>query len=307
MPKFKQDHRMRVIVGLDLSKRSEPAFTRAVGLALEHNAELSILHVVNADLPETLESSHAQYATTVMQDHATRANNSGLSDVTQILARGRKYEKIADQAKQVDADLVVLGIHRSRGSAADLLGTTVDRVLRLSDCPVLLVRRQTSHRYKRILVAVDFSAASRRALETALALFPQAEVLAVNTWGWRLIPKDAALSEQPEQSEAHRLALSAFVREATEAAGPRSDGEARKIVELVEAGRPEVVIPELADERLTDLVVVGTHARTGLSHLLLGSVAQEIMLRVDTDVLAVPPLPAVQVSGTAVRDTLRVA
>ena len=299
--------RLNVVVGLDLTERSEPAFARAVRLAQEHNGELFILHVVSAYLPDAIANAHTEYANTIIQDHASRARGSGLSDVTQVLARGRDYETIVEHAKQTDADLVVLGTHRSRGMVADLLGTTVDRVLRLSGRPILLVQRRTSHSYKRILVAVDFSSASRIALGFVFKLFPEAEVLVVNTWGRRHRPKEIVHTEAPEDSEAHRLALSAFVQEIADKAGPRPDGEARQITKIVETGRPETIIPDLAEERLADLVVVGTHARTGLTHLFLGSVAQEIMLRVSTDVLAVPPPLLSESNDKIVRDTLLVA
>jgi universal stress protein E len=299
--------RMRLIVGLDLSERSEPAFARAVRFALERNAELCVLHAISADLPDKVANSHAQYATTLVQDHTTRANGSGLHDVTQIIARGREYEAIVEQAEKLRADLIVLGTHQRRGIGADLLGTTIDRVLRLSGRPVLLVQKPNLQRYKRIIVAVDFSEASRRALSLTLELFPEAEILVVNTWGWRRKPMKIAAADSPEQSEAHRLALKGLVRELEDLATPRVDGEPRRIVELVETGMPEVVIPELAAERLVDLVVVGTHARAGVTRFLIGSVAEEIMLRVEADVLAVPPPSPVHVPEKSGQETLVVA
>lgn len=294
------------MVGLELTERSEPAFARAVRVAREHDAGLSILHVVSADLPQKIADAHIQYATTVVQDHASRAKGAGVSDVAQVLARGRDYETIVEQATTSGTDLVVLGNHKSRGMVADHMGTTVDRVLRLSGRPVLLVQGPTRHSYKRILVAVDFSTAARSALGLVFKLFPDAEVVVVNTWGRRHRHMDTAHTG-PDENEARRLALSAFVQEISDQAGPRPNGEAREITKIVQTGRPEAIIPPLAEEQHVDLVVVGTHARTGLTHFFLGSVAEEIMLRVSTDVLAVPPPAPTRSNAKTARDTLLVA
>ena len=307
MTRNTQGRRMRIIVGLDLTERSEPAFARAVRLALERSAELTILHAISRDLPEQLTSAHTEYATALVKDHAARAKSSGLSDVTQVIVAGIDYEALAEQAEHARADLIVLGTHHERSVLPDMIGTTVDRLLRLSAKPVLLVKRAPQHRYKRVLVAVDFSVASQKALALTLELFPDAEVLVVNTWGWRRKPAETAAAENPEQNQAHRLALNGLVREAEEAAGQRADGEPRKIFEILETGTPETVIPELAKERLADLIVTGTHARTGLTRFLLGSVAEEIVLRTEADVFVVPPPPTAHAPATRTQKTIFVA
>lgn len=289
---------LRILAGLDLAGRSEAAFNRAVRLAAGHNAKLSIMHVIDNNLPEKLAGAHAQYAATLMQDHVNRANGSGLHDVTQHIVHGGTCETITSQAEQIHADLIVLGAHRGRGAVADLMGTTVERVLRLSAKPILLVKKQNSLDYQRIIVAVDFSVASRHALEFTLKMFPAAEILAVNTWGWRRKPLEIAAAQSPEQYEAHRFALKGLVRETQEAVGQADHGK-RNVVEILEAGLPEVIIPEMASERVADLVVVGTHAKSDLTRFLLGSVAEEIMRRTQTDILAVPPPPTLSQSSVS--------
>jgi len=59
----------------------------------------------------------------------------------------------------------------------------------------------------------------------------------------------------------------------------------------VKEGRAAGVIADTADETGADIVVVGTHGRTGIAKFLLGSVTEEIMLRLERDILVVPPQP----------------
>ncbi len=59
----------------------------------------------------------------------------------------------------------------------------------------------------------------------------------------------------------------------------------------VKEGRPAGVIIEAAGETDADIVVMGTHGRTGFTKFLLGSVTEEVMSHLDRDVLVVPPRP----------------
>ncbi|MGZ5915291.1 MAG: universal stress protein [Hyphomicrobium sp.] len=61
------------------------------------------------------------------------------------------------------------------------------------------------------------------------------------------------------------------------------------MVPVVEHGWPEDVILHAVEESKHDLVVIGTHARTGIGHAVLGSVAEWVLMEAPCDVLAVPP------------------
>jgi Universal stress protein family len=80
--------------------------------------------------------------------------------VETVGVRGRDYETLIAEARKTHADLIVIGTHRPSSLVQDMLGTTADRVLRL---PVLLACTKPEGAHTSVLVAVDFSAASRRA------------------------------------------------------------------------------------------------------------------------------------------------
>ena len=208
-----------------------------------------------------------------------------------MLARGRDFEGLIEEARKAKADLVVIGTHRPSSLVQDMLGTTADRVLRHGGLPLLLVRSKPQGPYNSLLVAVDFSPASRRALELALRWFAQARVAAVTAYGSSrrsFLGDDAQAREAA--AETRRLALKGILQEVRHALGAGTNEAAiERVVPMVERGWAEDVILRAAQEEKPELIVVGTHARGGLQHAVLGSVAEWVLTEAPCDVLAIPP------------------
>ena len=281
---------LRVLVGIDLTDRSRNAFSRAVELARSREAALTLLHVTSDALPHQVATAHDTFATDVLRDLVAKAQAEGVTNATQVLVRGRDYETIIEQARKDNASLIVIGTHRPSSVIQDMLGTTADRVLRYGVFPLLLVRAKAERAYNTILVAVDFSSASQKALELAVRLFPQARIVALTAYG---SARRSIIGENRQAREAaaetRRLALKGFLAEVTQSLGPAFDPNVTEIVPVAERGWAEDVILKYAEEHKPDLIVVGTHARGGLQQAVLGSVAEWVLTEAPSDVLAVPP------------------
>jgi universal stress protein E len=281
---------LRLLVGIDLTERSRNAFSRAVQLASAGRGSLALVHVTSELLPQKLLAAHDSYARDVLEEHALKARAEGVGHVEQSIVYGRDYEQLIEQAKKDRSDLIIVGRHRSSSVLQDMLGTTVDRVLRLGGIPVLAVQRKAEEPYNSILVAVDFSPASGRALEHAVRWFPQARIAAITAYGSprrSLLVGDGAARQSV--AETQRLALKGFLAEVTQRLGPDHAAAAGRVVSTVEHGWPEDVILLAVERDKPDLVVIGTHARAGLGHAVLGSVAEWVLVEAPCDVLAVPP------------------
>lgn len=281
---------LKVLAGIDLTERSRSAFARAVALTRAPGAGLKLLHVTSDALPSQIAQAHETYAGEILRDLAVKAKTEGASNAECILARGRDYETVIAEARKTQADLIVIGTHRPSTLMQDMLGTTADRVLRLGGVPVLLVRKKPAGPYASIVIAVDFSPASRRAFELALRWFPTARIKAVTAYG---TARRSLLGDEKDMreaaAEARRLALKGFLDEIGEAMGAAFADRIAKVEVVVERGWAEDVILHAAEAAKADLVVVGTHARGGLQHAVLGSVAQWVLTEAVCDVLAVPP------------------
>jgi nucleotide-binding universal stress UspA family protein len=131
----------------------------------------------------------------------------------------------------------------------------------------------------RILVAVDFSPGSQQALALAeeVARRFAAEVAVLHV--------DEALSVIPgsDLAETRRVAAERALEDAT-AELRRKDIRARPILR---SGLAAIEIVEAANAEHADLLVLGTHGRTGLAHVLLGSVAERVVRTAPCPVLTV--------------------
>lgn len=141
---------------------------------------------------------------------------------------------------------------------------------------------------RKILVATDFSSTADSAEKLAfqLARLLGAELHLIHV---RVIPEDPLMAEE-QQLEIERLMSSAD--KATKEAFDRTRGGDREIAvetHLVRSVSAAEAIVETASELECDLVVMGTHGRRGIKHLLLGSVAENVVRSVDIPVLTVRP------------------
>ena len=281
---------LRVLAGIELSERSRNAFSRAVQLAHAGDGSLTLVHVTSDLFPQKLMAEHDGYVRDVLEERVLKARSEGVGQVAQTIVHGRDYEQLIEQARKDRSDLIVVGRHRPSSVLQDILGTTVDRVLRFGGIPVLAVQRKAEQPYNSILVAVDFSPASRRALEHAIRWFPQARIAALTAYGSprRSLLVDGAARQSV--AETQRLALKGFLAEVAQALGPDHAAAAGRIVPLVEHGWPEDVILRAVETNKPEILVVGTHARGGIGHALLGSVAEWVLIEAPCDVLAVPPV-----------------
>lgn len=140
---------------------------------------------------------------------------------------------------------------------------------------------------KRILVAVDFSAVSANALRHASALARQlgAAMDVVNALPMSDIELHSNASAEHEDEmiqsalEKRRAKLSRFVQQH---AADQGD-----VNESVRLGRPVELVNEMAKQSHADLIVIGTHGRTGLKSLLVGSVAESVLRQADVPVVCI--------------------
>lgn len=268
------------IVATDLSDRGDRAVHRAILLAAERKARLTVLTVVDDALPAALakpvrEGSEAELKRIV----ASFAESAGAKiDITVVT--GDPARAVAECAMAEKADLLIVGRHRNRPFADLFRQTTVERIVALAGCPVLLVAAAPAGPYRRALEPVDFSPASAAAVDHALGLAPDAahdgiHVFHVPFRG--LMPGDS---------------IPAFLHEAEqmEAAWRKTFGiDAGKLpIRLVEGGTQSELVQAIAATR-PDLVAVGAHGRPAISTTLLGSVATMLMREPPCDLLIVRP------------------
>lgn len=290
----------RILIATDFSECARRAVEYGVCVARAWAAHVDLLYVVevlrglefDASFADPLLEVRRKEAARLLDDQATRVKREGL-DVDRHLREGIPSEQIVQAALEQQADLAVVGTHGRTGLDHIMLGSTAERVIKQSPCPVLTVRVARIHGQKdvdappciqHLLVPVDFSSPSLDALEYAIQV--------VDRFGARLtvlhvlepIYYDLELGlgriEQEAQKRTHWEAqldgLAQVVKERGLAAGS-----------VVLGGIPSESIGTYARAQGCDLIVMGTHGRRGLSRLRYGSVAESVLRQAPCPVLTV--------------------
>jgi len=280
-----------ILAATDFSTRSDRAIRRAATLARAQEARLMLLHVVDDDRPERLVAEEMATAQELLQITADSLATHVRCEAKVVL--GDPFEGIAKTARETAADLIVMGAHRKHILRDIFVGTSVERVMRLRIAPVLMVNAAPSSTYERGLVATDLSEHSGRALQVAreLRILPHAQVVVVHAFDVVARGKMSYAGVSAEKIAAHADEIAVEARSELAKFVTAFDADFKPAALRVKEGRAAGVIVDTADETHADIVVVGTHGRSGIAKFLLGSVTEEIMWRLERDILVVPARP----------------
>ena len=284
-----------VLIATDFSACAALARERAAGLPLRLGASIELLHVLpdesdtsaaermKADAKRLLEVER-QSVTRTLEAHGNRDRDALCS-----VAHGKPFVEIVRNARHGRAELIVVGRHGKRTFPDMLIGSTAERVVRKGDVSVLVVSRAPRWAYRRPLVAVDMSDSSRLALELALRICDPA-VEKIDVVHVTPLPSPLGVAEG---DDAERFRVEEEQRARTEVSEflGRIEADVRWNV-VVKTGDPRQVILDEAVRCKSDLIALGTTGRTGLAHLLVGSVAEGVLRAASCDVL-VARLPRV--------------
>jgi len=204
-----------------------------------------------------------------------------------------------DLARQVQADLIVVGAAEGGGVLRRLLGSTADGVIRQASCPVFVVRSASAFPPTRVEVPVDLSPIAANALRQGLDFLAQVgagnaetEVVFV------LNPMEVAGSLHFTPEQIARFSLDELHRFL------KANGAVPELAR-VRSGYPSEQILAALEERAADLVILGTHGRRGFERLMLGSVATGVMHQAACNLLIVPPGARMQSGGEAREEELK--
>ncbi|MFB6134258.1 MAG: universal stress protein [Halanaeroarchaeum sp.] len=284
-----------ILVPVDGSDCSLRAAEEARTIAEAYDAAVELLSVVDVR-SYGLSTPEAGMPTAAVEEALVEHAEDALDDAEAVLEgrsvesevrHGVPVEAVVEYAEEVAADLVVMGTHGHTGMERIALGSVAEGVLREAPAPVVTVREDVEReRYDRILVPTDGSehaeAAFDHAVDVADRFDADLRVLVVvdpeEIGGWfnagGLSEEFVERHEEKARENARRLL------------GRAEDAGVDAETTVLE-GAPHEEIVAYAEDEAVDLIAMGTHGRSGVARVLLGSVTESVVRNAACPVLSV--------------------
>ena len=294
----------KILFTTDFSECAESALAWAIMLAKNFEAELIMLHAVVLHSDDVGDEVYSRFPDLeriikTLEDNAdtrleTAIPDKGEVSVKQVVRRGIDATNIIlEYAETEGVDLIAIGTHGRGGLGKLVLGSTSNRLIKLSRCPVLAVKCDEQGPparvdVTRIVLPTDFSKHSRVSARYAIALAKavgaQLDVVHVVDQAihpsFYAIGRESLLQLDPELEGRIRKATDDFVSEL----GAQIDYNL-----VIREGRPAEEIAKLAGSSPDTLVVIASHGAGGLERLMLGSTTDRVLRKSPCPILIVKP------------------
>jgi len=309
-----------ILLVVEPEKVCKPALERAVALADNNQASLTVVDVVSrvpagigmpeagpitSDLQAAIANSHSQELETLVAPYRKQVQ------IETKLLIGIPFLEIIREVLRNGRDLLIK-IPEHQAWMDRLFGSEDLHLLRKCPCPVWLIKSQASKAYRRILAAVDVDDAyrpqelgSRRALSrqilemaSSLALAEFADLHIVHVWdaegesamrsAFMRTPEEEVIAYVESERQQHAKSLDVLLNAVANGESGNALAYLKPQEHLVKGWAREE-IPVLAKQIEADLVVMGTVARTGVPGFIIGNTAETILNQLDCSVLAIKP------------------
>lgn len=279
-----------ILLTTDLSARCDRALDRAVQLARSRQARLIALHVIEPSLTAQLITPSWRK---LAPDHRSLAERRLLDDLADSgvdievrVEQGKALDVILKVAAETEAELVVAGMARDETLGRIMLGTTVEKLVRYTPVPVLVVKERPRHPYRSVLVATDFSEGSRHAVDGVVRLLPGTPFKLYHALE---LPTATGVMHTQTLLNGFRQAAKQTGEEFLDDTAGLAEGQRPEI--LIEIGDSVSLLSEYVYRNHVDLVAVGTHGLTGILRTAIGSIAANLLENLSCDVLIVRQPP----------------
>ncbi len=286
--------KFQYLVPVDGSAQSDAAIVHSVRFTEIYGAELTAIHVVDSSVysdPEIVEGMKAAGESYLAKVKEVAAEN-GVTVKSAKVVIGRPFDEITDVAREIDASVIFMGATGADHSTR--IGETANRVLRGTECHVMLVRGGIpTGDYKNILIPTDGSKDAEYAAQSGASTARRvgAKISACNIVDTGHLFDKRIVGAGGVGAGRHYGDVITLPKSAIKRMRDRLLDESAKIAERVKAvaeskgvlaeiivrdGNPAPEILKIIRDEGIDLVVMGYSGRSIVSRALLGSVAEKV-------------------------------
>jgi nucleotide-binding universal stress UspA family protein len=275
-----------ILVAIDGSESSHHALRQTIPLARAEQSSIRVISVVPPYQGELRLVGVKQHVSDLLTDPYRRAlataEDAARETGTRIyttLEAGDPHEKIVEIAEAQGCDLIVVGVRGHNPAEELLMGSMTERVIGFSHTDVLVVPLGKNLATDNILIAIDGSTESKRAVDLAFRFHrsygSQLTILAVADVPPHIYGISAEVADE----------IIVKARKELEQVKIKSQEEDIIAELLLHEGDPSHVITDIARKRNSNLILMGSHGRSGLKRLLMGRVTERVIGRAPCPVL----------------------
>lgn len=288
----------KVLLPTDFSHYALYAMKYAIAIAQRYDGEVHFAHVLSPTVTSAGSSLGLWVTRTDMDKFAARLRENAERRLTHLariasdagvpsgyhIIQGSPALVLPELAHRLQCDLIVAATHGRTGLEHVVYGSVCEKMIRQAHVPVLCVKHP-EHEFvkeddgefafdlKRVLFPTDFSDVAQHAVPYAVSICKQFGAQLVLFHAEEVLP--VSPDYMPDRIAASVEELSERSREGLELMQEKLDGVEVEIVTA--AGSPDRQIAQLTQESHIDLIVMPTHGRSGVAHVLFGSVAEKVL------------------------------
>ncbi|MBI4690875.1 MAG: universal stress protein [Nitrospirae bacterium] len=267
----------KILVAFDGSESSKNALLQAFKLANDEECWITVVSVIppyTGDLDLVAVGNIMRSLRKPCEDALAEAEKIAKAErvlIKTVCEEGEIYERIVDLSDAENCDVIVMGQRGLGRLERAFVGSVTARVIGHSQRDVLVVPKNTVIGWKKILFATDGSKYSNAAMEKAIDF--------AKSYGGEL--KAISVVDVPAEfyAEAPKVVedLTAKAKEFVANVKKKAEVSNIKTTTFIGEGDAYKVITDLAGNEKADIIVMGSHGRTGLRRLLMGSVAEKVI------------------------------
>jgi nucleotide-binding universal stress UspA family protein len=287
----------QLLAATDLSAPSRHAVDRGFRIAATTGASYNVMHAIELDAIDALRELIGDDTAEVKQkleNNARTLLSSSLTDpahnqgvtANALIVSGAPLASIVANADALEADLLILGVRGEDYLRHLLLGSTASRLLRKTTRhPILIVKQPPYAPYRRLLIPIDFSPVSEKAIRLGRLVAPDADIILLHAFE---VPFESKLSFAGVEDDViarYRVVARDDAMKRMHHLARMAGLEVGDYMPLVLRGDPSQQAIAQEQELDCDLIVMGKHGVSVTEELLLGSVTQHVIAQSQSDVL----------------------
>lgn len=276
-----------ILVAIDGSESSNNALRQAIRFARKENCGVTVVTVLPSyegeleiGLMSNIKDSFKAPGEKVLADAKEIAAKEGVT-IDVVLEEGNIHEAIIDVAESKDCDLIVMGRRGLKGVERAFMGSATARVIGYSPIDVLVMPNDGVLKWDNILLAVD---GSRNSEVAALRTISLAQVYGTELNVLSVVDVTDEFYTQAPDAVDKMIESARMVVDEVKTIAKASKIRANS---YVKEGEAHEKIIDMADEVKANLICVGSHGRTGLRRLLMGSVTEKVIGNATCPVLVI--------------------